>query len=628
MINYKKLSFLFAFACFYGNNTYAQETEQLDQILIQGKTFAQKKNLEGKVIDRLDSVALQSFQGQNLSNAINALPGVYVAGANSKAGSVKNISIRGGSGKQVLILIDGIPVNDPSSIDTAIDFNAIPIENVQEIELMKGASSTLYGSGAAVAVINIITKKAGKKPINVNFTTTTKTEQIASDNLSFNRFDNNLFISGKSNKTNYSLQGSYVTTDGISAAASPSDEEFEKDAYKAKSLNFKLGHKIGDKIRLDAFYMHQKNNQDTDNGAFADGLVSTGSYELNRVGFIPQYAYDKGAVKWQNSYSNIERYSNDDNYQGGVNTSIFRSIAFRSDLFNQMNLTENLSNISGLSFEYQNGRNYGPFEVVQGLLNQFRIVDLYTNFSFKSEFGLNLDAGVRYNYHNVYKGNFSYDFGANFDLFSKSKLNASYSTAYITPSLYQLYSSFGNLDLTPEEYRSWEVGFVLNEFDFMSFSATYFDRIDKNPIGFLGSYANLVDQDYDFNGIELGLDLYLVQNLDLNVNYSFTNIDEDASTTVPSDLIRSSVSYSLGAHRFGLLYQYNSERQASFWNGTGIETVEFDPYQLLDLNYRYAFKKYLSLNFSVNNILNEEYQERPGYSTLGRNIMIGLNLNI
>ena len=213
-------------------------------------------------------------------------------------------------------------------------------------------------------------------------------------------------------------------------------------------MNFKLGHKIGDKIRLDAFYMHQKNNQDTDNGAFADGLVSTGSYELNRVGFIPQYAYDKGAVKWQNSYSNIERYSNDDNYQGGVNTSIFRSIAFRSDLFNQINLTENLSNISGVSFEYQNGRNYGPFEVVQGLLNQFRIVDLYTNFSFKSEFGLNLDAGVRYNYHNVYKGNFSYDFGANYDLLSKSKLNASYSTAYITPSLYQLYSSFGNLDLT------------------------------------------------------------------------------------------------------------------------------------------------------------------------------------
>ena len=162
MINYKKLSFLFAFACFYGNNTYAQETEQLDQILIQGKTFAQKKNLEGKVIDRLDSVALQSFQGQNLSNAINALPGVYVAGANSKAGSVKNISIRGGSGKQVLILIDGIPVNDPSSIDTAIDFNAIPIENVQEIELMKGASSTLYGSGAAVAVINIITSRREK----------------------------------------------------------------------------------------------------------------------------------------------------------------------------------------------------------------------------------------------------------------------------------------------------------------------------------------------------------------------------------------------------------------------------------------------------------------------------------
>ena len=73
--------------------------------------------------------------------------------------------IRGGRNHQVLILIDGIPVTDASGISLSYDLRLLPVEQIESIEIMKGASSTLYGSGASTGVINITLKKAGKKAI-------------------------------------------------------------------------------------------------------------------------------------------------------------------------------------------------------------------------------------------------------------------------------------------------------------------------------------------------------------------------------------------------------------------------------------------------------------------------------
>jgi vitamin B12 transporter len=61
-----------------------------------------------------------------------------------------------------LILIDGIAATDPSQIANDYDLRLLNLDQVESIEILKGASSTLYGSGAATAVINITLKKASE----------------------------------------------------------------------------------------------------------------------------------------------------------------------------------------------------------------------------------------------------------------------------------------------------------------------------------------------------------------------------------------------------------------------------------------------------------------------------------
>jgi vitamin B12 transporter len=104
---------------------------------------------------------LSKKSGQSLAAILSTVAGLEING-NQSAGKNLGYYIRGGRNRQTLILIDGIPVTDASGIN--LEYDLIPAEQVESIEIMKGAASTLYGSGAAAGVINI-TKKAGKKAI-------------------------------------------------------------------------------------------------------------------------------------------------------------------------------------------------------------------------------------------------------------------------------------------------------------------------------------------------------------------------------------------------------------------------------------------------------------------------------
>src|SRR6056300_881790 len=135
-------------------------TKQLDEVVVIDSRFPVKSSQSGKPVIKINPELLQNSQGLGISEVLKQFAGIEVLGSQTYAGQNKTVSIRGGRNRQVLIMIDGVRVSDPSRIDNDFNLNFLSLDQIDSIEIMKGASSALYGSSAATGVIQIQTKKA------------------------------------------------------------------------------------------------------------------------------------------------------------------------------------------------------------------------------------------------------------------------------------------------------------------------------------------------------------------------------------------------------------------------------------------------------------------------------------
>jgi vitamin B12 transporter len=187
-----------------------QDTTTLDEVVVTANKMAQKQSTTGKVVTVITKSDLEKMGNKNLATLLQEQVGVTVNGSSNNAGSVQTIFTRGASGGRTLVLLDGIPVNDPSFINNDLDLNLFATSSIERIEICRGAQSTLYGSDAIAGVINIITtSKDISRPLQIN----------ASSILgSFGTQKNNLQVAGKKNKWSYSGRLAHTNSKGFSAA--------------------------------------------------------------------------------------------------------------------------------------------------------------------------------------------------------------------------------------------------------------------------------------------------------------------------------------------------------------------------------------------------------------------------
>lgn len=162
-----KKHFLMITALCAANFLFAQKDSsmhQLDPVVVTATKFPIKQSQTGKVIILIDKAELDKNIGKNLGQLLSEQAGLTINGSLNSMGTNQTIYMRGAGAGRTLITIDGVPVNDPSTVDNTFDMNLIPLENIEQVEICKGAQSTLYGSDAVAGVINIITSKpfAGK----------------------------------------------------------------------------------------------------------------------------------------------------------------------------------------------------------------------------------------------------------------------------------------------------------------------------------------------------------------------------------------------------------------------------------------------------------------------------------
>ncbi|POY35710.1 TonB-dependent receptor [Flavobacterium alvei] len=622
-------------------DSIASKTE-LDEVVISDSKFALAKEKSGKIITKITSEDLKMKEGQSVAAILNSVAGVEINGSQSAAGKNLGYYIRGGKSNQVLILIDGIPVTDASGISFEYDLRLLPAEQVESIEIMKGASSTLYGTGAATGLINIRLKKAGKKAIQGSGYWNLGTYNTASTSKTNPQDYNQGFsVNGNINKVNYFASLNSTETTGMSQIAEPNENiKYEADRFSRINYLGKIGYKPTNKLNLDFFGNYDKINNDYDGGfdntGANDVIQNHSKSEQFRFGFLPKYKYNRGEFVLNSSFNKMVRsYDELDSYSGTVGLSQYESRSVNVDAYNKYEIAKSLFLVAGAQYQFHDMNSATPYGGVAKGNAKFNMIDPYVTGVYTSGFGLNVNAGARWNIHSeygnqvVYNLNPSYDFKA-FPL----KVLASYSTAFVTPSLYQLYSPYGNTALTPEKNTTAEAGFETNFLDKkVRFSAVGFYREQTDFIGFSSAYKYInIEGTNKAKGVETEITLALSQKLKWISNYTFTQVDKALDRLISKHKVNSSLDYQIFTRTtFNVNYQYVDGRNDAFFDGNtfGTQNVVLGSYQLVNASLNYELiKNRLSLFGAATNLLNEEFFENVGYNTLGRNFKLGLNIKL
>ena len=238
----KQVLFVGALAwSFVSTTLFAQEekkekVEFLEEVVVTATKFETNTKNVGKIIYTITQETIKNNAGKTISDLLNEIPGVEINGNFSTKGQNLGYYIRGGRNRQVAILINGVAVNDPSSFNGDFDLRQIDINQIERIEVLKGASSTLYGTGAATGVINILLKKASKKEFAATFTSSIGTNTSSEDTrFAGDTYMTSLNMNGTLKNVDYLLALSANSSNGLSAAESTTNTLFEEDAFTRKN---------------------------------------------------------------------------------------------------------------------------------------------------------------------------------------------------------------------------------------------------------------------------------------------------------------------------------------------------------------------------------------------------------
>ncbi|WP_445747354.1 TonB-dependent receptor plug domain-containing protein [Polaribacter sp.] len=634
----KQFLIVSALACLFASkNSFSQEknekVESLDEIIITATKFETNKKNIGKIVYKITQETIQNSAGKTVLDLLNDVPGVEINGNFSTKGQNLGYYIRGGRNRQVAILINGVNVNDPSSFAGDFDLRQIDIQQIESIEVLKGAASTLYGSGAATGVINIILKKASKKQFNGVFTSNIGSNSSSENNsLSAEEFSTNFNFNGTLNKVDYLLSLNANGSRGLSAAENKdSTKPFEEDIFARQNMLLKVNYALNSKLSFGFFASIDEFSTDFDGFNFdpvtfvsspADKNNNLSSTQ-NRGGFNLDYTYEKGSLKLRTFVTDINRRETPSN-------DFFNGEVLGFDVFNHYKFNNEISVLAGITSQFQDMKQQTSFSQIEKGAGKQHFFDPYFSVNYFSDFGFTFNAGTRLNVHSEYGENVvfnvnpAYNFTINTD--SKVKLFASYSTAFVTPTLSEIFSKLPSIDeLLPEEDITIETGFELIFSPKFSMNSTFFYREETNKIGYDPTTFQTINDVGTFfaRGIESEISYKPLKKVSVLANFTHINRAENLLLKIPKNTFFMKVDYQLFPDTFtAISYRFVDETK-DFGN------VNLASYNLVDffINHQVLNGK-VTFFGNITNIFNENFQEIAGFTTRGRNYNVGLKINL
>ena len=611
----------------FNNSSSAQErpAANLDEVVVTASRSPKKISEIGKVTQVITAETLAKSQGRTLAEVLNNVAGLTIGGNGNNPGDIKSVYLRGASAANTLILIDGIPVNDASQISGEYNIAAIAIDQVERVEILKGGNSTLYGSDAVAGVINIITKKgAGKLMAN-----------LLATGGSYDTYKQMLGLNGMIGTTSISFNASNLDSKSFSTAAPGKGEtNFDKDDFHQKSVSLNIGQQLTTRFLLNGNFQANNNQAGLDNGAFTDAIDYTSSKSAFLAGLGGKLLMNKGSLNFNISQNNVRNYFDN---KGSITNNAGNITHAESNLNYAFNNILDIA--SGVSYRFsqtEQRNRFGP-----PLFADNNLKSLFTSIFIRSNTGFQAEVGGRLNDHSQYGSNFTYTLNPSYLIADRYKIFVNVSSAYRVPSLYQLFSQFGNLNLEPETSVTYEAGFDFNFTGKLNLSLAYFKRDIDNVIDFgqvrTGVFGYINQNNQKDNGFEIELGFKPSSSINLNAFYAYVDgeVTTPASTTFnlfrrPKNSVGLNAGYDISEQfSLNLIYKFTDKREDRYFDNSTFKSITavMDSYNMVDLYAQYKPAGRLTLFTDVKNILNEQYVDFSGYSTKGLNFNAGFRLD-
>ncbi|HWR40452.1 MAG TPA: TonB-dependent receptor [Patescibacteria group bacterium] len=657
-----------------------EQVFDLDQVVVTATKTEKKVKEVPSAVEIITGEQLEKRNIKRISDALTAIPGVVVMSKKGVMGTTDSILMRGfGSQKQVLILLDGLPMNDGYS--GGVDIANIPTENIDRIEVIKGPASALYGSNAMGGVINIITKEKAK------------TETILKTGIGAQGTENrSLYTSGSVGKWQYFLSGQKYSTDGyvtsedyLTAKAGsdkakyPGNNGIDRELYNAKLIyhpdersKFTL---TGGNNKYNYFYdfLADRGGRESDswNLSYENKLTDTSLLKLSygeqkidswyvstsystTTNNISSYSYTQNPSKTTQAELQYNfKMGDKDSLVVGYSRktensdSIGKTLTAASKGTNLAMTTANSdSNIGGAtktdSFYIQDERKMDD-------KNTLYLGARYDNWSFYDGYTYGYNSGLKKYVTNSTPESSASSFNPKVGLVhiinDKLTMRSSIGKAFRAPNVYELAkdweSSTGSIyksnpNLKPETAVNYEVGFDYQADKTLLLKMNLFhtdvtDVIDKKT--YTNSAGRTVYQSINsgkarINGLEFSMNKKLSPSWNTFLNYTYTdsviteseaapeNVDKQQSN-VPRNMFNIGFDYNKGKWQGNIIGSYMSEANSPDKQGqSGYGTIE--ACFVVNTKISYKMSKDTTLSLSIDNLTDKKYYNyylAPGRTT-------------
>ncbi|NEQ97934.1 MAG: TonB-dependent receptor [Cyanothece sp. SIO2G6] len=589
---------------------------------------------------------IEAQGARTVDEALRYLPGILSEGtAGGRLGALSGQFIRGGVSAQTLILLDGRPLNDGAF--GGVDLSNFTTDAVEQIEVLPGGGSVLYGSNAIGGVINIITRRSIEDGVEVS-------AGVTGGSFGFN--DQVLQVRGATDTTRWVI--------GYNRTAADNDFPFrltstDFDSTRANAevlynnVNFNITSNINDRNEVRFGLLYLSKDLAVPGGVPVPDSISGGFNALTRddrqetENMLLDLAYESQLSQSQDSVLTARVYLDflDSTFDDPVADNEFESpserrtdqMAVGGQLQHAWQFASNQNITYGLDYRHVEADN-STLDLTTGdrtvnyddSINQW---GLFSRYQVDILPRLSANLGVRQDFNDLVDGSFtSASVGIQANLTDTTTFRTNFARNFRVPSLSDLFfEPFNNPDLDPESALSFDVGVDQELGDRGLLRFTFYRNDIRNAISF--NLETSTPQNIGrvrAIGIEAEATYQVFDDIFAFGNYTWNRpIIKDGPT--PDNNGNLLPFTHADSWNVGLSYENQQELYAALFLHTVRDffvdrgnTESLNGRTTLDFKLRVPVNDVVALNASVNNIFDAQYEEFPGFPGLGRNFQVGL----